>query len=97
MSEMVCPEHGASPACLICVHLFAEAGRGYFAIAAGEEEDESAQAWCEECDHVLEREQGWSDEADRQAAWRLCCTGCYDECLRANKLLGWVQGTSPDD
>ncbi len=98
MSGIACAEHGVSPGCLICRHLPGQRGRGYFAIPfEPAEPDEAAQAWCEDCDRVLVREQGWTDAADRQADWRLYCTGCYEDCLRAHVLRSWAEGTSPDD
>ena len=90
-----CEEHGEIDYCLICQHLRAGAGLGYFAIEA--EPEEPAQAWCEKCDAVLEEERGWSDRADELADWMLVCTGCYDQTLQRHQLLSWVEGTSPED
>lgn len=90
-----CEEHGEAEYCLICRHLLSGAGLGYFAIEA--EPGEPAQAWCGECDAVLEEEQGWSDRADEVADWKLICTGCYEQTLRGHQLVSWVEGTSPED
>ena len=90
-----CEEHGETEYCVICRHLCAGVGAGYFAIEA--EPGEPAQAWCEECDAVLEEERGWSDRADEMADWQLLCTGCYEQTLHRHQLLSWVEGTSTED
>jgi len=95
MSLIACEQHGPSPYCIICRHLREETGLGYFAIPA--EPKGPAQAWCEECDHILDQERGWTDKADAQAEWKLYCTQCYEERLRLHRLISWVDGTSPDE
>ena len=90
-----CAEHGVTPYCLICRHLRDGSGLWYFAIRA--EAGEPAQAWCEWCDEVLAREQGWTDRADLQAGWKLYCTVCYKAALGRHNLRSWVEGTSPDE
>ena len=90
-----CEDHGETEYCLICQHLCARAGLSYFAIEA--EPGEPAQAWCEECDVVLEEERGWSDRADEVAGWKLLCTGCYEQTLQGHELRSWVEGTSPEE
>jgi hypothetical protein len=90
-----CERHGVTAYALLCRHLAAGAGLGYFAIPP--EPEEPAQAWCEACDEVVEAEQGWTDRADAQADWRLYCAGCYAGALARHTLLSWVEGTSPDE
>lgn len=94
-SKIQCDEHGDTEYCLLCQHLQTGKGLRYFAIKA--EPDEPAQAWCQECDEVLEEERGWSDRADETADWKLCCTGCYEQLLEHHQLVSWVVGTSPED
>ena len=88
-----CAEHGLSPYCLICQHLEAQSGLGYFACRALPEYP--AQAWCQSCDEVLQQERGWSDRADEVADWKLVCEGCYEQALSRNKFVSWVEG--PED
>lgn len=95
METIHCQEHGATPYCLICVHLRGHSGQGYFAIEA--EDEEPAQAWCEQCDHVLAQQRGWDDVADAQADWAISCTVCYRQRLGLNCLVSMVEGTSPEE
>lgn len=95
MSSILCEQHGPSQSCLICTHLREQSGLGYYAIEASG--NESAQAWCEECDRVLAKERGWTDFADQCADWQLFCSACYEDRLRKNRLLSWVEGSSAPD
>lgn len=90
-----CKTHGVRPYCIVCTHLIERLDLGYYAIEA--EQDEPAQIWCEACDVVLAREQGWTDEADAQAGWKLICTTCCDSILKSHNLVSWVEGSYPDE
>jgi hypothetical protein len=95
MQPVDCPEHGASPACIICQHLRTQDGLGYYAIAA--EPAEPAMAWCEACDQLLAQERGWTDRADAHAGWKLLCTRCHERRLAAHQLINWLEGTRTDE
>jgi hypothetical protein len=79
-----CAEHGESEACLLCRHLRTGRGLRFYAIKA------DPWAWCEECDAVLEHEQGWSDRLNQFADWQVYCRECYRRALRRHRLREWV-------
>lgn len=94
--EMIdCKAHGQLPYSITCKHLIEQAGLGYFAIEA--EDDDPAQVWCEECDAVLAQEKGWTDTADAQAGWKLVCAACCADILETHTLVSWVEGKYPDE
>jgi hypothetical protein len=76
-----CARHGPSPTCYVCEHIdMASAGRGFnAALNAG---DERPDAWCDECDRLLERVGDWEALGDRHPKVQIVCAGCYDS-LRA--------------
>jgi hypothetical protein len=90
-----CDEHGSSPGCIICRHLGEGRGLGFWSIKAAA--DGPAQAWCEDCDKVLEEDRGWTDRGDAQADWQIYCTQCYRRTLRRHKRLGWCAGVWPEE
>ena len=79
-----CEEHGESEACIICRHLRNSRGLRYFIIKG------DPWAWCEECDAVLEQEQGWSERLYLFAAWQIYCRACFRRTLRRHRLREWV-------
>ncbi len=90
-----CQRHGVSASCIICRHLRAGSGLGYWAIEP--EPGEPAQAWCEQCDVVLQQDRGWTDRGDAFADWQVYCSKCYAETLARHDLRGWCEGgPSPD-
>ena len=88
-----CSRHGVTPYCLICRHLRENTGLGYWEIRA--EPKDPAQAWCEECDALLDEDRGWSDRAEELADFKLYCTGCYRETLARHTRRGWDSGGTP--
>ncbi len=90
-----CDDHGSTPDCLVCKHLCDRRGLGYWAIKSDDTGPD--QAWCNDCDAVLEEDRGWSDRACAVADWQIYCTFCYDKTLKRHKLLGWLPGVRPED
>jgi hypothetical protein len=88
-----CDRHGVTRACIICRHLGEGSGLGFWSIRATPKHP--AQAWCEACDRVLEKDRGWTDRACAFAGLKLYCTGCYRDTLARHQRRGWVAGTSP--
>ncbi len=86
-----CDLHGPSKYGIICTHLCEKNSLGYYAISA--EEDEPAQAWCKDCDQVLESERGWTEKASNFAEWKLYCSICYQQRLQRQTLIQWVDGS----
>lgn len=93
MKPVDCKQHGASAQSIICTHLRERDGLGYFAIDA--DGTEPAQAWCEACDVVMSQERGWNERASTFADWKLYCSICFKNRLRAQTLISMVEGTRP--
>ena len=86
-----CPTHGRRPYALVCVHLADQHGRRYFAVPQCEHGP--AQAWCEDCESVVEAERGWTDTSDSHADFRLFCPECYAATLRRHVFVSYCRGT----
>ncbi len=85
-SIMECAMHGDSRPAFICKHLLSADKLGFF------ESDEPfdpewpfKNAWCAECDKVLEQEGEWNDKSESFAGVIAICEGCYEEIKKRNK------------
>jgi hypothetical protein len=84
-----CATHGRVQAAFVCRHLVEQLrqprpGRiGFFRPAARDGEPEELQAWCRECDAVLDRVGEWNDESEAFAGVTLICSGCYGNLQRS--------------
>lgn len=79
-----CSVHGKLRHAFICQHLnrnqltgFQESFPTYIGMPLGEDDD--FMAWCNDCEAVRVRCDGWSDEAMKFAAMKLVCEVCYFE------------------
>ena len=88
---MRCDAHGETRYVLLCRHLLASKGVGYVYVNA--RVGAPGQAWCEECDVVVEAERGWTDRANAAAEWKLVCTTCARSIRRGHRCLGRIVGT----
>lgn len=84
-----CPAHGKLRYAFICQHLsknkftgFEEAFPTYIGMPQDEEDD--FQAWCDECEKVRARCDGWNDESMEFAGIKLVCERCYFEIKEFN-------------
>jgi hypothetical protein len=87
-TEVDCGRHGISQATFVCRHL-AGGGEGLGFCCADDEGNPRPDAWCDECDTVLQQEGEWNDRSEAFAGITVLCAGCYDEARRCNQ-----QGTS---
>lgn len=72
-----CERHGPSQTCYVCAHLdMGSDGRGFNTALNAEEE--RPDAWCDECDRLLEGGDDWDALGDRHPDIRIACAGCYD-------------------
>ena len=83
-----CAAHGDMPPSYVCAHTRASLHdgkkRGFF---WSRDDEGSVNAWCTECDNVLESVGGcWNDEAEAFAQIVLVCEGCA---LRVASLNGF--------
>jgi hypothetical protein len=81
MSNTVhCHAHGECEETFVCSHLSeGSAGLG-FNRAEPTEEEPFPDAWCDDCDLILEAHQGWNEESEKLIEIRLLCSGCYEQC-----------------
>lgn len=79
-----CEEHGKGRITYICQHLLNKTNTGFeeaFETNIGMEldEEEDFQAWCDECEKVRIKSDGWTDESMKFADIKLVCESCYFE------------------
>lgn len=75
-----CPRHGDQAPAFVCRHLNLETAVGFVEGYDPDAPDDPVwQAWCAECDRVLEREGEWNDRSEAFAGVRMVCRGCYRE------------------
>lgn len=86
--KVECSVHGKSSATFICQHLANGAGLGFNAGFDPDEPDALyPDAWCDECNAVLEQEGEWNDTSEAFADIKLVCAQCYCDIREKN----WVQ------
>ena len=86
---MHCEEHGDTAACFVCRHLseslHTQTGGLGFVVPEALGENESAQAWCFECDRVKDERGGeWDTIGERFAGITLACSGCFERMRALN-------------
>ncbi len=82
---MECSIHGDKRPAFICKHLFGGEGLGF--IESEEPVDPEwpfKNAWCSECNKVLEREGQWNDMSENFAGVMAICEGCYQDIKKRN-------------
>ncbi|NMY43327.1 hypothetical protein HBN76_18590 [Pseudomonas sp. WS 5013] len=80
-----CGEHGKSPATFVCQHLPAGENQGFNVGYDPEHPDDAyPDAWCDQCDAVLEQEGEWNERAEAFADIKMVCAGCYCEIRARN-------------
>ena len=73
-----CAEHGAGPAAFVCQHLQRGSGQGFNMGYDPEQPDDAyPDAWCDQCDAMLEQEGEWNERAEAFADIKMVCAQCY--------------------
>lgn len=86
--KVECDTHGAAEATFVCQHLVGGEKLGFNLGYDPEHPDDLyPDAWCNECDNVLEAEREWSDKAAEFAGIKLLCSHCYEDTRERN----WLQ------
>jgi hypothetical protein len=73
---VACDTHGSAHAAFVCSHLIARPEQEWYCDYPSRK-DPFPDAWCAECESVVEREQGWSDQACAFADIKVICGQCY--------------------
>ncbi len=76
-----CQGHGWSEPCWVCVHVAEGTGLGFN--EGGDPGRLRPDAWCDQCDKLLEGKAAWDDSF--QPPIKLVCGACYDEHRRRNR------------
>ena len=72
-----CASHGLSMTCYVCEHILSGKGVGFNFDTSGEQP--RPDAWCDECDRLLDTFGGWDDvPQERHPKIEILCGGCYD-------------------
>ncbi|MDX1572353.1 MAG: hypothetical protein R3200_17865 [Xanthomonadales bacterium] len=87
-----CCHHGRQPATFVCQHLVQSLrdgrARGFWT-SAEDPDNPRPDAWCGDCEALVNRVGEWNDESEAFAGVSLLCGLCYD---RARALNGPVRG-----
>lgn len=80
---VTCDEHGKSRAAYVCTHLLLTLRDG---VPRGviwlRDEDECVNAYCGDCDVMLEAGGGaWTSEVEARADIKVICEGCFERVL----------------
>lgn len=79
-----CDYHGESEATFVCSHL-AEGSAGIgFNRDEPTEDEPFPDAFCDDCNLILEAHQGWTEETEKLIEIRLLCSRCYAVCRIRN-------------
>jgi hypothetical protein len=85
-----CGSHGLRRQAFICQHLDLKTRKGFneaFETWKGMELeiDDDFQAWCDDCEKIRIKYDGWNDESMKYAKIKLICENCYFDMKRINK------------
>lgn len=86
-----CGEHGREQATFVCRHIVQTLrdgeARGFF--SSGESPDNPRpDAWCGDCEDLVNRVGEWNDESEAFAGVSLLCGACYDQARAMNEKAG---------
>src|SRR3990167_8563773 len=87
-NKVGCNIHGTTDAAFLCKHLVAGEKLG-FNLGYDPERPYNLcpDAWCDECEKVLEAEGEWNDKSEGFAGIKLLCSHCYENIREKN----WLQ------
>ena len=85
--KVECDIHGTADATFVCQHLVGGENLGFNLGYDPENPDELyPDAWCDECESVLEAEGEWNDKSEEFADIKLLCSHCYEDTREKNWL-----------
>lgn len=86
--KVECGVHGTSPATFICHHLSHHRENQGFHMGYDPEDPDVLypDAWCDQCNEVLEQEGEWNDTSEAFAKIKVVCANCYCS-IRAKNWL----------
>ncbi|WP_215408428.1 hypothetical protein [Vibrio gigantis] len=84
-----CCVHGEQQETFVCQHIIQtlEDGKARGFWWANDPENERPDAWCTECEHMVQITNGeWTEESEAFAKVSLLCGACYDKAKSINGL-----------
>ena len=79
-NKVECGTHGTSTATFVCQHLVSGEKLGFNCGYDPEEPNAIyPDAWCDECEKVLDAEGEWNDRSESFADIKLLCAYCYED------------------
>lgn len=87
-NKVECNTHGTTDATFLCRHLVEGENLG-FNIGYDPENPDALcpDAWCDECEKVLDAEGAWNENSEKFADIKLLCSHCYEQIRERN----WIQ------
>ena len=84
-TKVECDTHGTMEATFVCQHLIGGEKLG-FNLGYDTENPDGLfpDAWCDECESVLEAEGEWNDKSEEFAEIKLLCSHCYEDTRERN-------------
>ncbi|MDX1757165.1 MAG: hypothetical protein R3175_14000 [Marinobacter sp.] len=82
-----CCKHGRQQATFVCQHIVQSLQDGKprgFWWSQESPDNPRPDAWCSECEEVVNRVGEWNDESEAFAGVRLLCGACYDRAKALN-------------
>jgi hypothetical protein len=79
-----CDSHGEAEITFVCSHLAEGSAGAGFNRDEPTEEHPFPDAFCDNCDLILEAHKGWTDESEKLIEIRLLCSRCYELCRIRN-------------
>lgn len=73
-----CGTHGQCRETFVCSHLVSPAAGLGFNRDVPSEDNPFPEAWCDDCDLIVQAHGGWNDETEKLISIRLLCSGCYE-------------------
>ena len=87
-NKVECSIHGTTDVTFLCGHLVEGEKLGFNIGYDPENPDELCpNAWCDECEKVLDAEGEWNDTSEKFADIKLLCSSCYEGIRERN----WLQ------
>lgn len=87
-NQIECRTHGKTNSTFLCRHLVEGEKKGFNLGYDPENPDDlHPDAWCDECESILEAEGEWNDKSEKFADIKLLCASCYEDIRERN----WLQ------
>jgi len=82
---VTCRTHGERQSAFICRHLNGASNQGFY--RPDEEDKQSLQAWCYQCEVKLQELGGWPDSQETIDNFQTVCDCCFAKTELLNRVL----------